>query len=300
MPGEAAPRATWCTALFLGAALTFSIQANADTFRVKETVSGGIQNMRSGPGVRHAVIIAIPAGTEGVEQLGGCREPDDNSSRYIWCRFRWGGKEGWISLNGLEKTDRRGSFAEAPKTVNALQLAKAGILWNIYDSVSKAMREGKFADYVHCPYQGEGFTISLSPALVAQYKERGFTLRTMCLALASDRVKFDPSNGRPLPRYQLPGYGSDPEYRFPFYVPDCFSKLQILNDRHFEIAWRPIGCEMKYDPTSGSPISGSARVELFTGGAAGDAPDESRATSGGVTSSSELGNLVGGQGRARR
>lgn len=265
--------------------------ASADTsYRVRSEVSGGIQNMRSGPGVGHDIVVAIPAGSDGIKKLGQCRGPDDNTSRFTWCRFSWKGKTGWISVNGLEEVASSGGEAGFVRTINALDLARAGIAWMFYDGVAGLAR-----DYVKCPYQGEGHTISLSRDVVAQYKQRGFSLRATCLALASEKVRFDPSNGGSLQRYQLPGYGNDPEYQFPFFVSDCFKEVKILADRNFEVEWRPVGCVAKYDPATGNPVSNGAAIKLVTGGAAGDAPDESAVSSSGTTSSAKLGTLISGR-----
>jgi uncharacterized protein YraI len=38
----------------------------AQTYKVKQTVSEGIQNMRDGPGTGHRLIVSIPAGSGGL------------------------------------------------------------------------------------------------------------------------------------------------------------------------------------------------------------------------------------------
>jgi hypothetical protein len=169
-------------------------------------------------------------------------------------------------------------------------LARAGIAWGIYDGVRQAVK-----DYIGCPYQGEGYTISLSREVVDQYRQRGFSLRALCLALASHQVRFDPSNGSALQRYQLPGYGRSSEYQFPFFIPDCFREVKILADRHFEVEWRPAGCEIHYDPASGSAVTSSSAVRLVTGGGAGDAPDEASSSATSTTSGARLEGLISGR-----
>lgn len=64
------------------------------TYRVLSNVSGGFQNLRSGPAVKYPIVIPIPAGATGIV-LGGCRAAEDNSRP--WCQATWRGVSGWIS-----------------------------------------------------------------------------------------------------------------------------------------------------------------------------------------------------------
>jgi hypothetical protein len=64
-------------------------------FYVLQTVSGGVLNMRSGPGTRHRLIVGIPAGT-GNLAVGACRRADTGHGK-PWCRASWRGHAGWIS-----------------------------------------------------------------------------------------------------------------------------------------------------------------------------------------------------------
>lgn len=65
------------------------------TFRVTESVSQGVLNMRRGPGSRHRLVVAMPAGAAGVT-VGRCRRPDDGG-RKPWCEVEWRGYRGWAS-----------------------------------------------------------------------------------------------------------------------------------------------------------------------------------------------------------
>ena len=64
------------------------------TYRVLSNVSGGFQNLRSGPAVKYPIVIPIPAGATGIT-LGACRAAEDNSRP--WCQATWRGLSGWIS-----------------------------------------------------------------------------------------------------------------------------------------------------------------------------------------------------------
>jgi uncharacterized protein YraI len=65
-------------------------------YAIASDASGGILNMRSGPGQGHGLVVSIPAGASGVV-IGECRRADDRRSRYDWCRATWKGHSGWVS-----------------------------------------------------------------------------------------------------------------------------------------------------------------------------------------------------------
>ena len=64
------------------------------TYRVLANVSGGVQNLRSGPAVKYPIVVAIPAGATGIT-LGDCRKAEDNTRP--WCAAKWRQYSGWIS-----------------------------------------------------------------------------------------------------------------------------------------------------------------------------------------------------------
>jgi TIR domain len=66
----------------------------AATYRVLANVSGGFQNLRSGPAVKYKIVVPIPAGATGIV-LGECRDAEDNTRP--WCQATWRGMSGWIS-----------------------------------------------------------------------------------------------------------------------------------------------------------------------------------------------------------
>lgn len=69
-------------------------------YSVSPSVSGGVHNMRDGPGIGHNLIVGIPARSSGVS-LGECRDPDDGRSKNLWCRAEWNGYLGWVSRSGI-------------------------------------------------------------------------------------------------------------------------------------------------------------------------------------------------------
>ena len=64
------------------------------TYRVLANVSGGVQNLRRGPGLHYAVVVAVPAGASGIT-LGACRPAEDATRP--WCAAKWRTYEGFIS-----------------------------------------------------------------------------------------------------------------------------------------------------------------------------------------------------------
>lgn len=82
--------------------MTPAVQPSSEmrrSFRVLDGVSQGILNMRAGPGVGHAIVVAIPAGSSG-RLVGRCRPPDDGG-RYAWCEVEWRGRSGWVSSHSI-------------------------------------------------------------------------------------------------------------------------------------------------------------------------------------------------------
>ena len=75
-------------------------------------MSGGVQNLRSGPGLSHSLVVAIPAGA-GHVTIEQCQPGDDGRTRYNWCRAAWNGHRGWISscclVSGSEQTETNNS-----------------------------------------------------------------------------------------------------------------------------------------------------------------------------------------------
>ena len=73
----------------------------AGGWRVRAGVSQGHINVRAGKGTMHAVLFSIDARVGGIEVLE-CGPPDPGGGSFDWCRIRYGGREGWVSSNGIE------------------------------------------------------------------------------------------------------------------------------------------------------------------------------------------------------
>jgi hypothetical protein len=72
------------------------------TKSVKQEVSLGYLNLRSGPGQNQKVVTRIPGGATGVVLIEPCVPPNDGISTFPFCHVEWKGYQGWVSSNGLE------------------------------------------------------------------------------------------------------------------------------------------------------------------------------------------------------
>jgi uncharacterized protein YraI len=99
-------------------------------FRVLDSVSEGILNIRAGPGTGHPIIIALPAGSSG-EMKGRCHAPDDGG-RYAWCEVEWRGRSGWVSSRSIVET-RGDDAAPAQPSPRPRQV------FRVLDSVSQGI-----------------------------------------------------------------------------------------------------------------------------------------------------------------
>jgi hypothetical protein len=61
-------------------------------YRVLDSASDGILNLRNGPGSGHSVVVAMPLGGADLS-VGQCRMPDDGG-KIPWCEVEWRGKTG--------------------------------------------------------------------------------------------------------------------------------------------------------------------------------------------------------------
>jgi hypothetical protein len=64
------------------------------TYRILPNVSGGIQNLRTGPATKYPIVTTIPAGATGIT-ISGCRGSEDGTRP--WCAANWRTFGGWIS-----------------------------------------------------------------------------------------------------------------------------------------------------------------------------------------------------------
>ncbi len=68
--------------------------------RVRDSVSQGFHNIRSGPGSAYRPVVSVPAG-QTVQFIGNCRAPE-GGGRSQWCQVSWKGQAGWSSMSGLK------------------------------------------------------------------------------------------------------------------------------------------------------------------------------------------------------
>lgn len=112
-----------------------------------------------------------------------------------------------------------------------------------------------------CYYYGDGgWDISISNALLAQYKSQGFSRRSACMALVSG-IRFNPETGKRLATYIIldpkrfkrgtvmeAGVVSD---ELPLSLPRCFARGLPYSD-----------CAWRYDPMSGKRLSATQTQKL--------------------------------------
>jgi uncharacterized caspase-like protein/uncharacterized protein YraI len=101
VPPEDGKGVPWCEVQWRGYAgwasscCMVEVGDPARTFRVLADVSGGILNMRQGPGPNFDVVAAIPANAADVS-VGRCRRPEGGGST-PWCEVKWRAYTGWAS-----------------------------------------------------------------------------------------------------------------------------------------------------------------------------------------------------------
>lgn len=100
--------------LLFSVALGFSALAELSpgSYIIASNASGGILNMRAGPGQGHPLVISIPAGSSGVI-VTNCQAADDRRSRNDWCHATWNDHSGWVSSRCLVR-DARAPADAAP------------------------------------------------------------------------------------------------------------------------------------------------------------------------------------------
>lgn len=141
-----------------------------------------------------------------------------------------------------------------------------------------------------CTIVPNGWGVSVSHELMAKYRARGFSEVAVCLALGASGVNFDPATGRRIPLYSYPGQLEDPH---PLWLPDCFKSVEIEPNMNYIVGWRPTGCRMRYNPTTGLKITDPSVIELTSGGEAGGGIDEDDQSSS--VSEARLAAMVNGE-----
>ncbi len=85
------------------------------TYHVPGTIAAGIAILRSGPGVNHDEIVAVPPGAGGI-RLGRCTAADDTVSQRDWCQAKWQGQTGWLSTCCVVKDGTAAARAPSANT----------------------------------------------------------------------------------------------------------------------------------------------------------------------------------------
>ena len=87
-------------------------------FTVKDDVSTGYANMRSGPGLGWPIIAKVPAGTGGLKRVGPCRDRDDAPGPQF-CPVNWNGTTGFVSLANLDDDEPPAATTQPNVTASA-------------------------------------------------------------------------------------------------------------------------------------------------------------------------------------
>lgn len=137
-----------------------------------------------------------------------------------------------------------------------------------------------------CFHEGSAdLDLSISDAFFAPYRDQGFSLDVLCIALKSgNQLRFDPGSGKRLPTYVRLGVAFNGEY--PLVIPSCFAHGTFKHRHAGPITFatlEPIGCQIKYHPWSGrlleaAPAEALTRLFGFSvGGEAGAVDEDSKA-----------------------
>ncbi|MEJ2377778.1 MAG: SH3 domain-containing protein [Pseudolabrys sp.] len=101
-------------------------------------------NLRSGPGIRHAVIDAMPAGAS--VQVKSCGAS--------WCRVVWNGQEGYASRNYLARGGSAAYASYAYQPESSYESDESYAYQPASSNESYAYQPGQYYDTRYCPYYG--------------------------------------------------------------------------------------------------------------------------------------------------
>jgi hypothetical protein len=143
---------------------------------------------------------------------------------------------------------------------------------------------------ISCDVVPNGWGVTISKELYDNYRQRGFSEKSLCLALGTSGVYFNPDTGERLNLYEITG---DIFGLRPLRLPDCYRTVRVIGTGGYLIGWQPTGCQMRYHPSTGLPIEHPGLVELDAGGEAGGGVDEDNRSS--TVSESRLRELLLGR-----
>jgi hypothetical protein len=220
----------WRVVLFLLIVLasTFDVLSCLPTSAQSYTVFNVAKNdkliIRAEPDSRSAVWGSIPPDGKSIIALGS----EAKLQGATWLLIDYLGTVGWVNNRFLKATNQR-----VPRQVLGKVLNAAGIGIRFSDDQTPATAYSK--QYTNkCTYKSqshEPVDLTVSDEFLEHYRERGFTLKTVCLALATLMIR-DVETGVLLPIVNYAIYGV-----IPLNIPDCFRNGTPLLD-----------CKMNYDP----------------------------------------------------
>jgi hypothetical protein len=164
---------------------------------------------------------------------------------------------GEFLLEGSYDCDSPGKSADFPIVITDQdQLKELGIATDFL-----ASDENQLTLFPNQCFQvGSGHDhFSLSDAFVERHARRGISFDNLCLALGAGQIRFNPETGERLPTFVLLQEWDGlwlSTFEYLLDVPSCFGGgiTKIWQDAN-NARLRPIGCELKFHPWSGRPMS---------------------------------------------
>jgi hypothetical protein len=187
---------------------------------------------------------------------------------------------GYMKAKHLD-CDGSGATAEYPFIIrNGRELSRAFGLVGDHEQERKVRHEKN-----RCFWKGEAdLDLSVSDEFFSPYREKGFSLKTLCLSLkAGDQIRFDPETGARMPTYARLKVPFNEEYLL--IAPSCLARGEFVESKPDDVAFAklsPIGCRVNFHPWSGRRLSDAIAetftklFELFVGGEAGGVNEDSK------------------------
>jgi uncharacterized protein YraI len=198
------------------------------TYSVIGVSKGDVLNIRAEPGPSAKVVGSIPPNGSSIIPLGSSAELPNAT----WLLIDYLGSAGWVDSKFLRKADEGVSRAVLGKVFNAV-----GIGMRFVDQAAQTASYSKqFTN--KCPYKIDridpSVELSFSDEMLGNYRERGFTLKTLCLATTTF-MTFDVQSGIVLPNVRL--FNDGGQAAIPLNIPDCFRNGTPLLDCQMDYDW---------------------------------------------------------------